>query len=614
MVTTENQPKMLVKGAAEETNKDKGTSKRTECCQSGGNGAVIADNAAESIIAPFLSRHVSQNVDQRYCYRHHPEIMCNRQADSRRMNELQSQMEQEKEPDRQAINHVWSVFSAATPNQRLLLLKGILAQCCYPQLSALSSMMEDMIRIDFISALPPELAFKVLCYLDTASLCRAAQVSRRWRELADDDVVWHRMCEQHIDRKCTKCGWGLPLLEKRRLRDSKRAIEARAACFAGRKRDASEMESGEQTNNGPQAKTRKTRPWKEVYSERYQVEGNWRRGRYKLRTFEDGDNADNSVLCLQFDEQYLIAGTQKGMVNVWDIESGQIVRRLQGHVRAVNGLKFDASKLVTASSDHTVRIWNYHTGECISTFQGHEDKVRCIDLSGCLVASGSDDHCIKVWNFEDKSFFTLRGHTDAVHDVKIHLKSRTLFSASEDMTVRMWSLDTKKCLKVFGDPGSGIPGGHVAQVQCVLPLTLDHLEGADDYHHHGSGEHGGVSETEGEDDDKQQQQQQQPSKKQRPTHLLSASLDNTIKLWDIRTGQCVRTLFGHIEGVWTIAADTFRIVSGSHDRTVKVWDLQSGRCWHTFSGHQQPVCCVGLSDTRFASGGDDGIVRMYCYD
>jgi F-box/WD-40 domain protein MET30 len=36
------------------------------------------------------------------------------------------------------------------------------------------------------------------------------------------------MCEQHIDRKCTKCGWGLPLLEKKRLRTEKRQIQLRA--------------------------------------------------------------------------------------------------------------------------------------------------------------------------------------------------------------------------------------------------------------------------------------------------------------------------------------------------------------------------------------------------
>ena len=52
--------------------------------------------------------------------------------------------------------------------------------------------------------------------------------------------------------------------------------------------------------------------------------------------------------------------------------------------------------------------------------------------------------------------------------------------------------------------------------------------------------------------------------------LISGSLDNTIKVWDLASGKCQQTLFGHIEGVWAVASDKLRLVSGSHDRTIKV--------------------------------------------
>src|SRR5271169_6604237 len=128
--------------------------------------------------------------------------------------------------DRQAISHIWSLFSAAPPFHRKLILQGILSQCCFPQLSFISSQLTQLIRIDYISALPSEISYKILSYLDAISLCKAAQVSRKWREMADDDIVWMKICQQHIDRKCTKCGWGLPLLERRRLRAATRAANA----------------------------------------------------------------------------------------------------------------------------------------------------------------------------------------------------------------------------------------------------------------------------------------------------------------------------------------------------------------------------------------------------
>jgi WD40 repeat protein len=62
---------------------------------------------------------------------------------------------------------------------------------------------------------------------------------------------------------------------------------------------------------------------------------------------------------------------------------------------------------------------------------------------------------------------------------------------------------------------------------------------------------------------------QQRQRKKKPM-LISGSLDNTIKMWDIETGKTVSTFFGHIEGVWAIASDKLRLVSGSHDRTIKV--------------------------------------------
>ena len=98
-----------------------------------------------------------------------------------------------------------------------------------------------------------------------------------------------------------------------------------------------------------------------------------------------------------------------------------------------------------------------------------------------------------------------------------------------------------------------------------------------------------------------------------PKYILTSALDSTIRLWEVATGRCIRTLFGHVEGVWALGADTLRIVSGAEDRMVKVWDPRTGKCDRTFTGHQGPVTCIGLSDSRMCSGSEDGEVRMYSF-
>ena len=57
--------------------------------------------------------------------------------------------------------------------------------------------------------------------------------------------------------------------------------------------------------------------------------------------------------------------------------------------------------------------------------------------------------------------------------------------------------------------------------------------------------------------------------------LVSGSDDNTIKLWDVETGQEIRTLKGHDNYVRSVnfSPDGKTLVSGSADRTIKLWNL-----------------------------------------
>lgn len=558
--------------------------------------------------------------------------------------------------DQQAIAHVWSLFSAAPSKHRNLMLQGILTQCCFPQLSFLSASVRELIRIDFLTALPPELSFKILFYLDTASLCKAAQVSRRWHMLADDDFVWHRMCEQHIDRKCVKCGWGLPLMERKRLQATRRSVQLRAA---GRRLDRltpdltaladSDKHEDHEKARSPtppiasnssmkrtspdgdsipppcvkrpcsglskedqQGSTRvvRARPWKDVYRDRFKIGSNWKYGRCSINVFK-GHN--NGVMCLQFDDSILATGSYDATIKIWDIESGKELRTLRGHQSGIRALQFDDKKLISGSIDRSLKVWNWRTGECISTYTGHTGAVICLHFDSSILASGSQDTTIKVWNFEDKSTFCLRGHTDWVNAVRVQSASRTLFSASDDCAVKLWDLASKACLRTFD--------GHVGHVQQVLAMP-------DEFEYE-------KPEQETKNDDDPSTPRQDESAHQSglasalvaankrdlsgdnpalPRYMLSGALDSTVRLWDVASGKCLWTYFGHVQGIWALAADTLRIVSGAQDGMVKVWDPRTGKCERTFTGHVGPVTCVGLSDSRFCTGSEDCEVRMYSFE
>ena len=61
-------------------------------------------------------------------------------------------------------------------------------------------------------------------------------------------------------------------------------------------------------------------------------------------------------------------------------------------------------------------------------------------------------------------------------------------------------------------------------------------------------------------------------------HAISASSDNTLKVWDWATGELVRTLEGHTDEVNGVAVtpDGRYAISASSDNTLKVWDVGDG--------------------------------------
>jgi len=97
--------------------------------------------------------------------------------------------------------------------------------------------------------------------------------------------------------------------------------------------------------------------------------------------------------------------------------------------------------------------------------------------------------------------------------------------------------------------------------------------------------------------------------------IASGSRDNTVRVWDARSGAELAVLRGHEEMVASVSysPDGARIASGSDDNTVRVWDARSGAELAALRGHEGWVTSVSYSPdgARIASGSDDKTVRVW---
>ncbi|MBZ0281672.1 MAG: S8 family serine peptidase [Anaerolineae bacterium] len=101
------------------------------------------------------------------------------------------------------------------------------------------------------------------------------------------------------------------------------------------------------------------------------------------------------------------------------------------------------------------------------------------------------------------------------------------------------------------------------------------------------------------------------------TQVVSGSLDQTLRLWDAATGQPIGEPWtGHSGDVWGVAfsPDGTQVVSGSLDQTLRLWDATTGQpVGEPWSGHSGDVLSVSFSPngTQVVSGSSDDTLRLW---
>jgi WD40 repeat protein len=272
---------------------------------------------------------------------------------------------------------------------------------------------------------------------------------------------------------------------------------------------------------------------------------------------------------------YIASGGDDGIVRIWDANSGNLLKSLNGHRDVVTSVAFSPkhNKVASGSMDNSIKIWDVYTGTLQVTMTDHKLGVTSVSFSkdGSEIASGSDDGTIKIWDVQTgKLLKTMIGHLDHVNSVDFSNDGKFLVSGSKDNTVRVWDVDYEKCKKVF----------------------LSH--------------NGPVNTVSFSNDG---------------NRIASGSSDSTIKIWDAINYRLLWTFNAHADKIKALAfspTDRF-LLSGGADAAINLWDLDSTVCclnskWTaSYKKHIAPVTAVAFSpfNNEFTSCSKDQSIIIW---
>ncbi|NWF38279.1 DUF4062 domain-containing protein [Mariprofundus sp. NF] len=277
---------------------------------------------------------------------------------------------------------------------------------------------------------------------------------------------------------------------------------------------------------------------------------------------------------------------------------------MDGHTGPVSGVKVLSDNAVLSWSmgiEHDIRVWDLKLRKCLRVLTGHTCDVHGVEvLPDGRALSWSEYGEILVWNLESGEYIELEGHLLRIFDVQISPDCLNAISYSHDNTLRVFSLETGKCLHVLRHRRVRgvklLPDNQALSFSADASICLWNLESGKQLHV--LDEHAeAISGVEILQDNR----------------ALSFSKDATIRLWDLESGMQLHVLGEHagaISGV-EILPDA-QMLSFSKDATLRLWDLEFGKQLHVLDKHDGAISGVEiLPDNQALSFSEDRTLRLW---
>ena len=287
-------------------------------------------------------------------------------------------------------------------------------------------------------------------------------------------------------------------------------------------------------------------------------------------TANPGDTGTQRVYGVAFspDGKILASAHNDNTVRLWEVETRELIRTLEGHQSAARSVAFspDGNTLASGGMDARVFLWESDTGRLKQIIRPG-GTVWGIDFSpdGNTVATATDHGFVSIWDITNlrriERKHRIRAHSVRAWSVAFHPSGDMLASSGGDAIVRLWNPETGEITKEFS--------GHEEQ---VLSVAFD--DG---------------------------------------NTLASAGADGGVRLWNLET-ESSRVLAGHTGWVFSAAfhPNGEILASTGKDNSVRLWDSVAGTPLHVLERHTEWGRSIAVSRGGIlASGGYDNVIHLW---
>ncbi|MBI4661053.1 MAG: hypothetical protein HY735_19655, partial [Verrucomicrobia bacterium] len=280
-----------------------------------------------------------------------------------------------------------------------------------------------------------------------------------------------------------------------------------------------------------------------------------------------GQRSSRPSVAFSSDSRILAWGKGDESIGLFDVATKTHLADLKGHTELVVALEFSPVRptLASASHDETIILWDVNARQQLAPLVGHKARVTSVAFSpdGKTLASASVNGTVKLWDVERRrELRTLLGHQSWASSVAWFPDGSTLASSSQDGTVRLWKVwltnadDSHTTVNLWRPAvlaGDRVPS--ISNRPVHSPQPEESFVGV----HPGLGRVS-VFSLEGRT-------------------MMAAVRGTRVKVGGLAGQEEFLTLEGHLKGISDLAFSPISktLITASADETMRIWDLATGR-------------------------------------